>query len=346
MSHELEFAADGTASMFSLLETPWHKFGRILTAAPTYEDALRLGRLDYEVVKVPAQLPTGLDGALEPSKIVFATMRTDTRQTLGRVGPEYEVVQNIDAFGILRPLVDSGLLTLETGGVLRDGADAWLLGRWAFDKMAQVTQDVFGELGVLPFSTVLANHDGRRGVAVGNTDIRIVCANTLGMAETSSRSRWEIVRHTGDANARLIEAAEKMFQSVIQQHIVIAEQYRALKARVLEAAEFEAAVLDVIAGIDPTKRPEWNPEARMANAVIERWTAKRTTLTELWERGKGHVGDHSAWEAYNGAVEALDHDEAGLWPVKSGVYRTAALLSGTYAQLKNQVLDTLVRLAA
>ncbi len=228
--------------------------------------------------------------------------------------------------------------------MLRDGADAWLLGRWDVAKFGPVVREIFAD-EVIPFSTILANHSGRRGVLLGNTPVRIVCANTLGMAEQNGISRWETIRHTGDANLRLIGAAEKMFKGIIERYEIIATQYRAMKGRILTAQEFEAAVLDVIAP-DPSKLTSWNPEAKLAKVVLARNEWKRTTLTELWEKGRGHVGDHSAWEAYNGAVEGIDHDVQGLWPVRDGSYRTAALLDGKYGMLKNQTLDALVALSA
>lgn len=341
MAHELEFQ-NGVASMFSVRETPWHQEGRLLSAAPSFEEALRLGNLDYEVVKVPTYLSVGESDFVQSRK-AFVTKRIDTGRELGSVGPDYEPVQNVDAFGVLRPLVDSGILTLETGGVLRDGADAWLLGRWDIERFGPVVREVFAD-EIIPFSTVLANHSGRRGVQIGQTPVRIVCANTLGMAETSGASRFETVRHTGEATQRMIEAAEKMFGGIIERYEVIAQQYRILKARALDEAEFKQAVLDVIAP-DPRVSPKFNPDAKLAESVVARYETKVATLNRLWESGRGHVGDHSAWEAYNGAVEALDHDVDGLWPVRAGTYRAASLLDGTYGRMKNEVLDNLVALA-
>jgi phage/plasmid-like protein (TIGR03299 family) len=342
MAHELEFR-NGRASMFSVNETPWHRYGTILAGAPTFDDALRLGNLDYEVVRAPTYLPVNDGADFVQSKTAFVTRRTDTGHELGRVGPDYTPIQNVDAFGVLRPLVDSGVLKLETGGVLRNGADAWLLGRWDIDRFGPVVREVFADK-VVPFSTVLANHSGRRAVLVGNTPIRIVCANTLGMAETAGSSRWESVTHVGAASTRLVEAAERVFGGVIERYEVIAAQYRALKARALTSDEFAEHVLDLIAP-DPRALPSFVPDAKMAESVVARAEAKRDELTRLWTAGRGHVGDSSAWEAYNGVVEALDHDEQGLWPTRGGVYRTASLLDGQYSRMKNTVLDRLVSLA-
>lgn len=89
------------------------------------------------------------------------------------------------------------MAAVETGGVLRDGADAWLLVRWDIDRFDPDVRDVFGkDGGILPYALVAANHSGRRGVLLGHTSIRVCCANTLGMAETEAAggaSRWRTV---------------------------------------------------------------------------------------------------------------------------------------------------------
>jgi hypothetical protein len=49
MPHELDHLADGTGAMFSVGATPWHREGTVLRDAPSLEEALRLGGLDFEV---------------------------------------------------------------------------------------------------------------------------------------------------------------------------------------------------------------------------------------------------------------------------------------------------------
>ncbi|MBN8832335.1 MAG: DUF932 domain-containing protein, partial [Sphingomonadales bacterium] len=56
--------------------------------------------------------------------------------------------------------------------------------RWDLDRFGPDARDVFArDGGLLPYATVMANHSGRRGVLLGHTAIRVVCANTLGAAE-------------------------------------------------------------------------------------------------------------------------------------------------------------------
>jgi phage/plasmid-like protein (TIGR03299 family) len=342
MAAELTYT-NGKANLFSVGETPWHSEGTILADAPTYVEALKLGGFDYPMKKMPylfpnPNVPTGYQEAGD----AFYVLREDTQKILGSVGGSYEIVTNEDAFRPLQPLVDEGVLKLETGGVLRDGADAWLMGRWDFERFGDNAKEVFGN-EITPYATVCANHNGKRGILLGNTPIRIVCANTLGAAEQSGLSRWATVNHTRGANKRLIEAAKEMFHAVIERYEIIARQYRLLMGTFLQPEQFSQLILDIVCP-DPRELPNWNPEAKMAESVVARMEKKRARLSDLWHNGKGHDGRPTAWYGYNAVVEALDHDRE-LFPTKAGCYRTASLLTGKLAELKNSVLDSLVNYA-
>lgn len=76
--------------------------------------------------------------------------------------------------------------------------------------------------------------------------------------------------------------------------------------------------------------------------MLRRAERKREEIRRLWDEGVGHKGDHSACEAYNAVVEAIDHN-AEFWPVRGGTYRTASLLDGNLLTLRQNVLANLSR---
>lgn len=353
--------------MFSVNLTPWHREGHVLTEAPTFEEALKLAGHDYTVEVRPTfrQIVTGEFTRQDGTKAVQTdyvenrdakvTVRTDTQKELGAVGGWYTPIQNRDAFGVLCPLIDQGIAAPETGGTLRDGADAWMLVKFDIERFGPTVREVFGD-ELVPFGLIANNHSGRRGVLLQLTPIRVVCANTLGMTEArggvgnadegeSVDGRTIVVRHTASVEAKVTEAAERLFKGVLDRYEVIAQQYKLLKATHLDTALFRELVIKTAAP-DPRDNPKFNPEAMMAKSVVERWEKKAATLTRLWTEGKGHTGDQSAWEAYNAVVEAVDHDVDGLWPLRGGVYRTQALLQGEYGRTKDRVLTKVVAHAA
>ena len=350
MAHELVFR-DGQAQMFAVRATPWHREGKVLTEAPDWDVAFTLAEFDYPLEKRPYYRPldpADLSRGFSPSADAFYVLRTDTNKSFGSVGADYEIVPNREAFEVLRPLVDDGILKLETGGVLRDGADAWLMGRWDLSKFGPVVREVFErDGGILPYATVLANHSGRRGILLGSTSIRVVCANTLGMAERqadgSEARRWVNVTHKHGAAVKLKEAADELFVRVLANYEVMARQYRLLMETPLPHEQFDRLVLDVVAP-DPRRDSQFNPTAKLAEAVVARADRKRAEVRRLWTQGKGHTGEPNAWFGYNAAAEALDHNR-DLWPTRSGAWRTASLLTGQLSQMKARVVEHLVGFA-
>src|SRR5262249_24091242 len=159
-------------------------------------------------------------------------------------------------------------------------------------------RDVFEQDGgILPYATVMANHDGRRGVMLGHCAIRIVCANTLGMAERSAEgdtSRWRTIPHKADAKSKLVEAAQELFSGVIEKFETIAKQYQLLMRTRLDDEWFTRLVQDVVAP-DPRLSPRFNPEAKLAGLVVERALKKRSEVKRLWGEGKGHSGEKNCW---------------------------------------------------
>jgi phage/plasmid-like protein (TIGR03299 family) len=355
MPAELEYV-DGKANMFFSKQggTPWHREGVAIEGEEQYDfDGLMARHFNYPLEKRPYFLPQ--DPTAPDDQKVYVegkganyVWRSDTKKVLGPVGGAYEIVTNKDAFEVLKPLIDERVAAIETGGVLRDGADDWLLVRWDIDRFGPDVKDVFGrDGGIQPYATVLANHSGRRGVMLGHTAVRIVCANTLGAAEGEAggnADRWRTIPHKHDAKTKLVEAAKELFSSVVERFEVIARQYRKLMNARLEDAAFSSLVLDELAP-DPRENPKFNPEAKLAVAVLQRAERKRVEVTNLWTHGKGHTGEKNAWYAYQAAVEAVDHNR-DLWPTRAGSWRTASLLDGELAKMKNRVLDNLVTFAS
>lgn len=347
MSHELDMRANGVAAMFSVRETPWHRLGTVIQDIPTIEEALHLGGLDFHVETQPIFTKRHVlleDGdSFEKTEEIEgfkATMRMDRHEVLGVVGSRYTPLQNRDAFKILQPLLDAGLATLETGGVLRQGRDVWVMVR--FHVESPLVTEVFGT-EVVPFGLLSNNHAGQRQVLLQETPIRVVCANTLGMAQRSAlkgKSRVVKVRHTLTVEAKTTKAVDELWGGIISRYEEVARQYRLLKRAYLDDALFRKLVLDTVAPI-PKKLAD--PETSRQRTSLAKIEAQRERLTSLWTEGEGHTGDHSAWEAYNAVTQSIDHDDH-LWRVR-GEGRLQALMTGRLGQIKQTTIDTLLDFA-
>jgi phage/plasmid-like protein (TIGR03299 family) len=341
MAHELAARADGSAAMFSVGRTPWHRLGAVLETVPSIAEALELSGAGFHVERRRLFFEAGVSGGLAGIVGAWATVRADTGQFLGIVGKDYTPLQNQEAFDVLRPLLDAEQATLETGGVLRDGADVWILARFALP--ADLADHPFLKLETIePFFLLANNHAGRRGVLCSLTPIRVVCANTLSMAErhaSSPLARAFLVSHRARVRQRTEEAAQHLYRSVTRRLQVAVEQYEQLRCTTLSRLEWNNLLLHRLA---PLPKP---PASKRVSALYDRHLtlalARRERLEHLWTSGPGHVGDHSAWEAYQAVTHSIDHDEH-LWGRSAGPsQRLASLFDGHLSHLKNSALDRL-----
>lgn len=337
MAHELDYnEKTGQKSVFAVGESMWHNEGHLLTSAPTLEKAKELAGVNYEAIGKQLYVKCGTEFIKCP--IGKAIVRTDRfnldrnaeEAILGVVGRKYEPLQNADAFDVLGPLLDSGVAFLETGGTLRGGQDAWMLVR--FDIKNPVVQEVFTN-EIIPFGLFQNNFSGRIRASISQTPIRVVCANTLAVAERY-RTVNIGVKHRKNVKFNYVTAAEKFLERITDRYTHIAEQYKIMKERIMTMEEFTESVLDVVSPYPEDKYLKHGIVSKIWHKADDR----RNRITELWDSGKGHIGDHSAWEAFNGTVQALDHDSE-LFKVKGS--RLSAMIDGPLSEKKEAVLNSL-----
>jgi phage/plasmid-like protein (TIGR03299 family) len=145
---------------------------------------------------------------MSPIDSHVCTVRSDTGITLGVVGKGYTPVQNSELFEWLRGLEGFSNVIIETAGSLGVGETVWVLGR-----CKDLTLDIRGD--VTNGYMLLSNgHNGQRKLTIMPTQVRVVCANTLRMAEStgerkSTLSTGFLLRHTSGIqdNMRQIQEA-------------------------------------------------------------------------------------------------------------------------------------------
>jgi hypothetical protein len=334
MAHNIE-VIDGRASMFSYGFTPWHAEETnpwVLDTPPEFDRALDLMRARFEV-----EVREVSYGAGRISRKAWLTVRTDRNIELGSCGAQYHAMQNEPSLGVLRPLVDAGVLELTSGATLGVGEQLFLLAQFNINQLGPNAQEVFGG-EVLPYVLVRIDHTGGGKNRVQLTLVRVQCANTLRMADSAFANGREAgieVSHHKGGEQRLVEGATIILGDLIAKYERQARDFRLLKNARLTPDQFGRLVLDKAAPC-PLDDPAWNPEARMANAVMARWERKTSVIIDRWHNGKGHTGDDSAWEAYNGVIEVIDHDKE-LFPIRAGVWRSAALMDGRLKELKDDI---------
>jgi len=201
MAHDINYNQNTQQhSFFSVKEKAWHNLGQIIEHYPTSSEAIAFAGLDFQVAKRPNlhNLPSGRQVISENS---FFTFRTDTEDVLGdKVGRDYEVVQNVDAFAFFDGIVGGkDGIKYETAGALGKGETIFITAK--LPDYIRVGKDDLIE----NYLFLTSSHDGLGSIQIAFTPIRIVCRNTLNAALKSSTNCIKI-RHTGSASDKLRQA--------------------------------------------------------------------------------------------------------------------------------------------
>ncbi len=204
MAHTINFNEQtGRHSFFSVKEKAWHGLGQIVQDYPNSKEALQFAGLDFEVCKRPNI--HRLDNKNEIiSTSSFYTYRPDTGTVLGdRLGKDYEVVQNADAFSFFDAILDGEGIQYETAGALGKGEKIFITAK--LPGYIKVGNDDMIE----KYLFLTTSHDGFGSIMAAFTPTRIVCNNTLNAALKNCSNSIKI-RHTANAKERLEEAHKVM----------------------------------------------------------------------------------------------------------------------------------------
>lgn len=319
--HELAYAG----------ETPWHGFGTQVDGLQTVPSILEKAGLLWTVSTRPVYFG-------DPSNLIEipdqrVVVRDDLNIPLGMVTKRYHTIQNAQAGEVVEAVVAEGQAICEVAGALDNGERCWIL--------AQIP----GNFEVIPGDEVkkyvlLAwGHDGKHGLAMTPTGIRVVCNNTLGqvLGETWSAAAKVFIKHNASAKVR-IEEARTALGLVKKQTEQEAEALRALAATKVSDAEVAALFTKVFeAPVVAEEAKDEEYEAKLA-----RWNAVQDRLVQLYQTGKGTEipgVKGSAWGAVNAVSEYIDH----VYPVtqagKVSVDRQESAIFGSYANFKTKAVS-------
>jgi phage/plasmid-like protein (TIGR03299 family) len=302
----------------------------------------------YQAVGGPGQ---PLQRRIKVADQGHSVVRTDRWTVLGTVGDQWQPLQNREGFQVLEPLLDAGLAKIETGGSLREGRDVWMLfsiDREALMAKAGAAGDPLAEMlaEVAPFALITNNHAGQRKAIVRETPIRVVCANTLDAALDARDQGCSVaVEHSTNVKQNLEQAAAMMFGNIVERFTRFATVRQDLRSTVLTERAFGRLVLDRVVPIDHLFRKIQRKEFTGHTVTAHRKASeKRDAIRQLWEAGAEHAGDHSAWEAYNGMVQALDHDKRFVPGVEDQPERRlTSMYDGNIRLTKGRVLRGLLQ---
>ena len=339
----------------------------LLPSTGTFNEAVQAAGLDYQVEKVQAYqaTPAGCVGCHgtgwdqrtgDPSTLCrtcdglgimqqyelapdcHLVRRADNLAVLGHVGSRYQVQQNSEALEGIRPLLESGRATLEAAGLKGEGEQMWAMLQFNQAELLRTTngavEAMLGEAATHPYGLVILDHSGNQANVLTTLNVRLWCSNMLpGLRKRTSG--W--VKHTGDVQGKWDVVADDMYSTMVHQVVEFANQVETLRQYRLGEQAFANLVLDMVA---PTGKRAELTDSNRTQASYARRIARRNNVSRLWREGAGHQGTQTAWEAYNGAIEALDHD-----PEFRKRTTADSDLNGSRTQLKRRLLAGLLEYA-
>ncbi len=324
MAHELA-TTNGRPAIAYFGETPWHRLGTKLDEPATASEAINAAGLNYQAELRALQTA---DGTGVPQR--KAVVRSDNGKVLGVVGNTYVPVQNFQAFGFLDSLVGDGSLRYHTAGALGKGERVWMLAKLPQEIRIKDSDDVTEQYLLLSNS-----HDGTSSLRVFFTPIRVVCANTLGVAERRGHKQGVSIVHKGDLDLKVKEA-----QAVLG----LAQRfYTNLKGHMNQLANTYPSrqqLTDYFESLYPDM-PDSN-NTRSKNV--------RAELFKLFESGRGQNIPETRltmWSAFNAVTEYVDHYRStrGKNELDRASRRLESAWFGSGARLKAQAWDAALALA-
>jgi phage/plasmid-like protein (TIGR03299 family) len=287
--HGLDMST-GTAALYST--TPaWHELGSIVPGGVSDIDSvLKLGGIDFDVVRRPVEFRDALDGPTRLLPDQFVTVRGDTGAGLGVVGARYEVMQNRTVFEFLQDLVERHDVVWESAGALRGGRRVFVSLRLP-DNIVIDAGGVADE--IVPFIMAVNSHDGSSLYQVVVTPWRPVCGNTERFALRDATARWG-VRHTRNAHDRVDEARRTLGLSV--------DYYRHYADELEALARADLAIDGFRQVIDELWLP---PEPGASSRTLTNHAARVQRLADGFEANSATLG-RTAYAAERAITEFLD----------------------------------------
>lgn len=312
MSHQISIREDGRAEAVYAVQPAWHGLGTVVSSAPSSREAFRLAGLDWDV-ETRELFYSGIGDAGQPiyNPIAdrVATVRADTGLCLGVVSRNYQIVQNSELFTWCDQLVGSGDVRYESAGALKDGRIVWVLARLP-EKHDFITD---GDQ-LARYLLMYNSHDGSNSVTILPTSVRVVCWNTISLADPSiqadaaadssatqaiaaNRGRGGIIRINHTRNLRMkLDDARRILQRADATFDAFAEQARKLAQVRITQAQFEAFLEELV----PTPATGLVPTGRRKT---------RERITDLYLNGaEQETCRGTAWGALNAVTHFIDHD--------------------------------------
>jgi len=291
MAHLIENnVITGKAEIAYANKTPWHGLGQQLTQDAPIDVWRKEAGLDWSAKLSPVIYTTDNEiySEMPNQKVIY---RDDTNQPLGVVTDRYKVHQPAEVLEFFNTLVQSAGFTLEVAGAIKGGKRIWALAN--VNREAVVLQDD-AVRGYLLLST---SFDGTAATIGQFTSIRVVCNNTLSMADQEAAPSRVVLTHGTQFDESLMRDRLGL---VISGFDGMMDKYRKL-ARQGVSSEFAKEFTNTLFPAAYNHQTNTFKESRGFKRVIELFDG-----AGMGSNNQGVYG--TKWGLLNAVTQYVDHE--------------------------------------
>lgn len=301
----------------------WHQLGTIVDGAMSWEEAMKLANLDFEVQKVQMRNP--ITGDLVKS---WGVLRTDNNAFLGAVGDRYTPMQNKSLFNFIDGLMGEGR-HYETAGVLGAGERVFVMAKVGeYDVLGTGDKHDTYLLGV-------GSHDGRMSQTFKMTETRVVCQNTLNIA-LQGKGTSVTAKHTPNAERKLTEAIK-----LLKQTQMTAKSIEEMMNELAQRKVNNEIVADTLAKMFAIRSIDEKIHTRTLNQV-----ATVRNLFESNDRDAFPEFRGTAYNLLNALTEYADHFKETRGDRDKDILRATSAMFGSGDSFKTRALSVVEAITA
>lgn len=331
---EVAFAASGQD--FTLVETRVGDEGSIISNPETYVGPMcRVERLTAEGKATGLYEWRSYRRSAKEKGLVISQLRDGVPgplhgKTIKHVNKSYEPIPNEVPWDILDMILSDETLNrtmkinYETGGVLEDGASCFVTARLDFPFMIPGDNSA-----VYPYLFATWRHDAAGALNLGGTDVRMVCANTRGMAEAQATKMGRMFSFKHTKNYKLkIEDAVKVLKGIVIEH----NEFEALANELAAITLTDEQRTEIVQKFVPYPSSTVDAELQVSERVRGNVQRARAAVFATFNSPtipEAHA--FTGWGVYNAMTEYLDH----FRPSRGG----SAIEGNPTSYVKRQLLD-------
>lgn len=302
---------------------PWNIQGSIdVSDCKTSEEVIEKSGLNYTVKRgklfVESEI-NNIDALLDAGNIKsdfirnnkfyknienqYANYRTDTGQALGIITDKYEIIQNVNAFNFFDDAIGEDSIKWERAGNFDNGKKIFV--------SAKLKDNILVKGDKCDNYLVFTNsHDGKSGVTIMFTPIRIICKNTLRAAIKQSNNFIRF-RHTSNVQEKFQQGIKilDITKEKIKETSILFNQLSEIKVTDVEVKNYilknilENKELNKLIKVSDNKPEKLFTRNYYLIADSEISTNKLNTICKIYDYYQNGIGQNSiagtAWGAYN-----------------------------------------------